>query len=446
MVYYRTAAGLPFKFPAYPAQAVAVAPLAWFEGKYVLIGVDLPQTDRQLTPFALSQGLEIGLLPGVAIHAHSLASIVSGDTITILPAGLDYGPALAVGLFCLWIAWRPMSVSMKPLLIAGALLLLWTGEALAFARYATLFPIVAPTVLALGLSAYVGFLAWKRDTKARHFIQSAFSRYVSPAVVEAIVKEPARLSLGGERRMIVAVFTDVEDFTSLSERLAPELLARILNEYLDGLCELFVEHGATIDKIIGDAVVGFFGAPATQDEPARRAVALALAVEDRAQRLRERLLAEGHLFGATRIGVHGGPAIVGNFGGDRFFNYTAIGDTINTAARLEGANKFIGTRNCISSEVARRTSGFLLRPAGVLYLKGKHEGIEAFEVLRETPANVTLIDEYSKAYELLAAKDDNANAAFDALAASYPDDRVVAFHRHRLASGCLGVEIHFAEK
>ena len=135
---------------------------------------------------------------------------------------------------------------------------------------------------------------------------------------------------------------------------------------------------------------------------------------------RERLAGRGHSFGVTRIGIHRGPAIVGNFGEDRFFNYTAIGDTVNTAARLEGANKFIGTRNCISSQVAKQTTRFLLRPAGVLYLKGKNEGIEAFEALSHSPDNTILCEDYSKAYALLAAQDKRATALFELLVTSHP--------------------------
>lgn len=415
MVYYRTANSLPFSFPTYPAQAVPLAPLSWFEGKYVLIGVDLQQIDRHPTPFALLSGAEIGVLSGVAIHAHSLARLVSGDRITTPWPGVGYAPMLFVGLFCLWIVSRPIPVVFKPVAVAGAVLLVWIGEAWAFARFAILVPMVAPALLVLGLSAFVGFLAWRRDAKARQFIQNAFSKYVSPAVVAAIVKEPDALHLGGEKRELTCVFTDVEGFTSFSEQLAPEVLADVLNEYLNGLCELFIEHGATIDKVIGDAVVGFFGAPAEQNDQAERAVSLALAVQDHTQRLREKSAGRGHSLGSTRIGIHGGPAIVGNFGGNRFFNYTAIGDTVNAAARFEGANKYLGTKNCISSEVARQTTRFLLRPAGVLHLKGKNQGIEAFEAMTRNPENTILCEEYSNAYALLAAGDTRAIAAFKLL-------------------------------
>lgn len=446
MVYYRAANRLPFNFPTYPAQAVPLAPLSWFEGKYVLIGVDLQQIDHHPTPFALLSGAKIGVLPGVAIHAHSLARLLSGNSITIPWLAVGYAPMLLVGLFCLWIVSRPNSLVFKPIAVVGAVLLVWIGEAWAFARFAILFPMVAPALFMLGLSAFVGFLAWRRDAKARHFIQNAFSKYVSPAVVAAIVKEPDALHLGGERREVTCVFTDVEGFTSLSEKLGPEVLADELNEYLDGLCELFIEHGATIDKVIGDAVVGFFGAPAAQNDQAERAVSLALAVQDLAQRLRERSAGRGHSFGTTRIGIHGGPAIVGNFGGNRFFNYTAIGDTVNTAARLEGANKYIGTKNCISAEVAKQATRFLLRPAGVLHLKGKNQGIEAFEAMSRTSENTILCEEYAKAYALLGTDDKLATAAFELLVTNYPQDALIAFHHSRLASGRFRADIHLADK
>ncbi|RWE40682.1 MAG: adenylate/guanylate cyclase domain-containing protein [Mesorhizobium sp.] len=446
MVYYRTVNSLPFNFSTYPAQAVPLAPLSWFEGKYVLIGVDLQQIDRHPTPFALLSGAETGVLPGVAIHAHSLARLLSGNRITVPWPAVGYAPMLVVGLFCLWIVSRPIPVVFKPFAVAGAVLLVWIGEAWAFARFAILVPMIAPALLVLGLSAFVGFLAWRRDANARHFLQNAFSKYVSPAVVAAIVKEPNALHLGGERREVTCVFTDVEGFTSLSEKLAPEVIAEVLNEYLHGLCELFIEHGATIDKVIGDAVVGFFGAPVAQNDQSERAVSLALAVQDLEQRLRERLARRGHSFGATRIGVHGGPAIVGNFGGNRFFNYTAIGDTVNTAARLEGANKYIGTKNCISAEVAKQTARFLLRPVGVLHLKGKSQGIEAFEAMSRTSENIILCEEYGKAYALLAIDDKLATAAFELLVTNYPQDALIAFHHGRLASGHFRADIHLADK
>lgn len=446
MVFYREANGSPFKFPVYPAQAIKLAPPAWFKDKYVLIGVDLPNVDRHSTPFALLSGPQNGVLPGVVIHAHSLASLLSGDRIVTLSPVVGFSPMVAAGILCLWIAWRPMKVALKPPIIMSVLLFVWLSEAFAFVHSAILIPMVAPALLLLGGSALVAFLAWRRDAQERQFIQQAFSKYVSPAVVAAIARKPALLSLGGERRMITSVFTDIEGFTSLSEKLAPEVLADMLNEHLSGMCELFVEHGATIDKVVGDAVVGFFGAPAGQADQANRAVALTLAIHDFVRRVRERSAGRNYSLGATRIGVHCGPAIVGNFGGDRFFNYTAIGDTVNTAARLESANKYIRTENCISSHVVNETSGFVVRPSGILFLKGKEDGIEAFEVLGDTQDNRVRQGEYVKAYALMADRSAGAAQVFERLSARYPGDGLISFHRDRLAAGEIGPEIRLGGK
>ena len=446
MVYYRSLEATPAKFTEYPAHSAILAPLSWFAGKFVLIGVDLPLQDRHATPFAALNGSNAGALPGVVIHAHNLSRLLNGDR--IVSFGLLHAilASVPVGIFSLWIAWRRMPVMVKPILVIGAVLLIWMGKLAAFAWFAVDFPLVAPTMVLLGMAAYVGVLAWQRDARERKFVQTAFSRYLNPAVVDEIIREPSMLKLGGSKRLITCVFTDLDGFTSFSEKVSPEMLGSVLNGYLDELCSLFVDHGATIDKIIGDAVIGFFGAPRDQEDQSVRAVALALAIQERSRRFRHAIAANGQVIGATRIGVHAGPAIVGNFGGNRFFNYTAMGDTVNTAARLEGANKIIGTSNCISGEVTRLAEGHLLRPSGALYLKGKHHCIHAFEALQETETNRALAEEYTSAYRQMAQGQPTARAAFESLAAHYPKDRLIAFHLARLVQGDVGAALYLAEK
>ena len=446
MVYYRSPDLTPAKLTVYPAHAAALAPPAWFKGQFVLIGVDVPLQDRHATPFAMLNGSDAGALPGVVMHAHELARLIAGDRIVApaLPAGIV--PFLFAGVFCLWIAWRPMPVAIKPVLVIGAIIAVLTAEVLSFAWFGVLLPMVAPAMLLLGVSAFVGFLAWQRDSRERRFIQTAFSQYLSPSVVDEIVREPSALRIGGSERLVTCVFTDLEGFTSFSEKASPEVLASVLNRYLDEICGLFVAHGATIDKLIGDAVVGFFGAPGVQEDQGKRAVVLALAIDKRSRRLREEMAQAGQDIGSTRIGVHRGPAIVGNFGGNRFFNYTAMGDTVNTAARLEGANKFIGTLNCISDQAAKFAEGCLLRPSGALFLKGKNECTRAFEALEDTEANRAMVGEYLEAYRMMADGEPQAEAAFEALAHKYPSDALIAFHRKRLAKGEVGDDIHLAGK
>ena len=445
LVYYRTENSEPYPFPAYPAHAAALLPAKWFAGKLVLIGVDLPLDDRHRTPFAALIGVKEGTLPGVVIHGHKLAQILNGDR--SLPAGplIDGAGLLLTLLLACWLAWRPLPVLIKPMAISAVIAGYWVFSALMFARYAIHVPVVAPSIIVAGIAGMVSFIAWRRDREERRFVEKAFSQYVSPAVVKHIVKNPQLLKLGGEKRDVTCVFTDLQGFTSISEKLSPEEIATVLNGYLDSICNLFVEHGATIDKVIGDAVVGFFGAPAEQDDQADRAISLALSVDALSEKFRKKMQENDLSVGITRIGIHSGPAIVGNFGGERFFDYTAIGDTVNTAARLEGANKYVGTRICVSSETVMRSNAHRFRPSGTIYLKGKSTGIEAFEPLGED-AKQSCLEEYSRAFELLQVGDVNARQAFADLVKHQPGDNLAGFHLRRLENGESGADIVLSEK
>lgn len=445
-VYYRTQNSEPFPIPTYPADTVQVLPEEWFRDKYVLIGVDLALDDRHLTSFIALNGVADGTLPGVVLHAHALAQILTGDR--LVPAGFPGAALMFLAGMVLagWIAWRPLPVLFKPPLIILVLIAMWTVSAVLFSRLGLFVPVVGPSILVAGLSGLVAFLAWKRDREERRFLERAFSQYVSPAVVKTIVANPAMLRLGGERRIITCIFTDLQGFTTLSESLEPEEIARVLNGYLDRICNLFVAHGATIDKVIGDAVVGFFGAPAEQSDHADRAVRLAMAVDSLSEEFRHDMAAVGHSVGITRIGIHSGAAIVGNFGGERFFDYTAIGDTVNTAARLEGANKYVSTRICVSSATVERCHNTQFRPSGTIYLKGKTKGIEAFEPVGEAGAGTCALHEYVAAYGKLHRGGNGAKREFERLARKYPQDRLVAFHRERLEKGEKGTDIILSEK
>jgi adenylate cyclase len=446
MVYYRTANAEPYRLTAYPAFAAMLAPPEWFKGKHVLIGVDLPQEDRYATPFAAINGVEKGQLPGVVIHAHSLMRLLAGDRVISagMPAG--FSAFLLFGGMAALLCWRPWPLIAKPPLVIGVILLLWVSSLLLFYFYAVHVPVVAPTIGIMGLAGFTLFMAWRRDDEERRFVRGAFQRYVSPAVVDRLLEDPGSLRLGGERRQITSVFTDLEGFTHVSEGMSPETLAALLNGYLDRMCDLFVAHGATIDKLIGDAVVGFYGAPADDPAAATKAVRLAVAIGELSDSFRREAAAQGYAMGRTRVGIHCGPAIVGNFGGSRFFDYTAIGDTVNTAARLEGANKHMGTANLISAPVAVAASGALLRPVGKVYLKGRSEGVEVFEALKDDEAGRLIASEYEIAYSRMEKGEKCAATTFANLASRFPQDGLVALHAARLASGEKGVEIRLTEK
>ncbi len=180
------------------------------------------------------------------------------------------------------------------------------------------------------------------------------------------------------------------------------------------MTDLVFEHDGTVAKIVGDALHVLFGAPGEQPDHAARAVACALALDEYAQAFRERWHKKGIALGVTRIGVHAGPAIVGNFGGGRFFDYTAYGDTINIAARLEAANKQLGTRICVSAILAAKVKDFRGRPVGDLMLRGRSEALRTFEPLRPEQYEDPSTKSYLEAFAKLEAGDPGAIAAFAA--------------------------------
>jgi len=270
---------------------------------------------------------------------------------------------------------------------------------------------------------------------------ASLSRYFSPNLAQRLANDADAAELEGQRREIATLFTDIAGFTSLVETLEPGVLGPLLNDYLTGMTDIVFAHEGTVAKIVGDALHILFGAPADQSDHAARAVACALALDDYAQAFRERSLKNGIALGVTRIGVHAGPAIVGNFGGGRFFEYTAYGDTINTAARLEAANKQLGTRICASAAVAERVKDFCGRPVGDLVLRGKSEAMRVFEPLRRVQYECQETRSYLDAFARLEAGDPGATAAFAAHLGQQPDDPLASFHLKRLLNGAKGTRI-----
>jgi len=187
-------------------------------------------------------------------------------------------------------------------------------------------------------------------------------------------------------------------------------------------------------------------APDDQPDHAPRALRCALDLDGFAQRFSADKNAEGIAFGATRIGVHSGPVVVGNIGGEKRFDYTAIGDTVNTAARLESANKFLGTRICINGATAERCPDMAVRPIRELVLKGKTEAVAVFEPLGPERAAAPATSAYREAFEKLTLNDPYVKGAFEKLVVTYPEDGVAAFHLDRLKSGERGTRIEMTQK
>jgi adenylate cyclase len=289
---------------------------------------------------------------------------------------------------------------------------------------------------------HIDFLRDARQRQAEaERAHASLSRYFSPNLAQRLVSDNDAVELAGQRREIATLFSDIADFTALVEMLEPSVLGTLLNEYLCGMSDIVFAHDGTVAKIVGDALHVLFGAPSEQADHATRAVVCALELDQYAQSMRERCHQNGIPLGVTRIGVHAGPAIVGNFGGGRFFDYTAYGDTINVAARLEAANKQLGTRICVSAVLAGKVPGFRGRPIGDLMLRGRTEVLRAFEPLRIEQYEAAATKSYLDAFAKMEAADPGALAAFAAHIGKQPDDQLASFHLKRLLNGAQGTQI-----
>lgn len=270
---------------------------------------------------------------------------------------------------------------------------------------------------------------------------AALSRHFSPELAKRLAASGEGEGIEVQWRDVATIFTDITGFTSLVESAPPEALGRLLNEYVGGMTEVVFAHEGTVAKIIGDAIQVLFNAPGDQPDYATRAVACAHELDAWAQDFCARQSAMGVTFGATRIGIHAGPALVGNFGGNRFFDYTAYGDSINIAARLEAANKHLGTRICVSASVAESAENFQGRPVGELMLRGRSEPLRAFEPLPQAKFEAPETALYSEAFAKMEAGDVAAMPAFAALVGMHADDSLAGFHLKRLLNGAKGIRM-----
>jgi len=221
----------------------------------------------------------------------------------------------------------------------------------------------------------------------------------------------------------------------------PGKLPPILNAYLDGIARIVVSHDGMIDKFIGDAVFGIFNAPIDLPDFAEKAIRCALEIDDFGEKFRKEQEARGIHFGMTRIGVHTGSAIIGNFGGRARFTYTAAGDAVNTAARLEALNKRLGTRVCTSGDTRSRCKGVEFRPVATVLVKGKSESIEVWEPLHAGQYSAAYLKRYEAAFAKMKEESRDALSLFTALQSEDPNDPLVRMYLERLRAGQTGITI-----
>ncbi len=325
-----------------------------------------------------------GKIPGAQIHATVMDQLLSHTALVLAPAwsvaAVTAGLALAVAFLTVLLPMRWGALS--TLAMAAALAL----ASVAIFRAGTWVPLV-PGLLGVALSS-VGGLAWQYFVEGRdkRQVTQLFSRYVSKDVFDQVLANPAMAELGGRRRTMSVLFSDMRGFTAMTERGDPEALVAQLNEYFSRMVEVvFANHG-TIDKFVGDMVMALFGAPVDDPDHADHAVATAVEMVQALEVLNARWLAEGRPALGIGIGVNSGEMIAGNIGSASIRSYTVIGDAVNLGARLESLNKEKGTTIIVSAAtVAQLKTPPPMRPLGSVVVKGKSIAVEIFEVLVQGP-------------------------------------------------------------
>jgi len=426
--------------PAWKVLAGTV-PADQLEGHMVLVGSSAQGLmDLRFSPLG-------GVMPGVEAHAQVLEQVVSGHFLQRpgWARGLEGVLMLLCGLLSGVLAMRT-----RALIAAGTALILvlaiMAGMWWAFVAQNYLLDAANPVLIVV--LSYLLCSLWHHFSSEREqrWIKDAFSRYVSPNRVDYLVENPDGMALGGKRQTCSFIFTDLAGFTSLMERIDPAQAVSLLNAYLDEMIAIAFRHEGTLDRIVGDAVAIMFSAPVPQDDHRARALACALEMDAFANTYSNRIQKEGIAFGKTRIGVHAGEVIVGNFGGSNMFDYRALGDPVNTAARLESVNKHLGTRMCVSEDILSDVPDAVVRPVGRLVLKGKSKALGVFEPVTEDAMPRAPLDDYRKAFEAMAHGAPDGAALFAKLAQDWPEDPLVQLHHQRLQSGAEGDLIVMSEK
>jgi len=410
-----------------------------FDGRVVLVGSTLPDEDRKLSsarflrpaaagprlhPCGLRRlGPSVGRsasVPGVHLHAVAIDAVVRGDLTRAAPAPLIAALAALVAAAgaMAGLAWTPWRTTALGVATAAALFALATVAL----DHGIWVPLALPFGALVTMPAVAYVVRYLVEERARRRIEHAFGRYLSPHVVERLATSQAALRLGGERRDVTVMFADLSGFTALSSRVAPEALTDLTNRYLAYIVDAVEETGGYVDKFIGDAVMAIWGAPVPERAHAARGVQAAIDAVGRIDAARAAAAARGEVAFAVKIGVNSGSAVVGNVGTERRYNYTAVGETVNVAARLESVPSLYGCSLVVGEETARLAGDMLLfRELDRIRVKGRDAPLAIFEPLGER-----------------ATAGDTAIARKDAYEAALADYRAMRFEKAADAWAALG--------
>ena len=383
-------------------------------GAIVLVGGSAPELG------GLRETPNDSLAPSVEIQADAVRQIFARRAPQALPIG--FALTLVMGLIAI-VAASALSPVLGALVGLAALAAIWSVAVIASLVGDRLIDPMMPSIGGLFVFMTSSVSSFALVSRREAHIRSRFEQHLAPAVVKRIAENPGLLKLSGEKREITALFTDIENFTAMTHRAGPEQLVSVLDEYIEGMAAIVMKHGGMVDKIVGDSVHAFFNAPLDLSNHPQHAITCAQEMRIWAKGFQCRTGPSQIGFGRTRIGIETGVAIVGDIGIRSKLDYTAHGDSINSAARLEALNKRYGSTICVGPFAASQCTSTPFRPLGVTSLRGLDVPVEVFEPWPpETTSNWR--DRYLSAYRSIESDKNDAARVFEELAAECPDDPV----------------------
>lgn len=379
-----------------------------FEGTIVLIGeVAEVAHDEFETP--------VGNVYGVSVIANTIDTILKSGPLK--PASLMLELIVGFLLLAVFLATRKIQNPLpRNAVSAGVLIAYVVLSTLLYVSHGLVLSMIYMIIAMILSIIVINARFYASEMGQKTMIRDMFGQYLSPKVVEDLVDDPTKLSLGGEEREMTAFFSDVAGFSTISENLTPSELVHVLNDYLTEMCNIIIGLEGTVDKFEGDAIIAFWGAPTVQPEHARLACFASIDMNDRLVELRDKWVAEGIPQLKVRMGLNSGPMVVGNMGSLQRMNYTIMGDAVNLAARLEGANKAFGSRMMISESTYRACESEIdARELDTIRVVGKSEPVTVYELLdrkNQTAGNIAdLAEQYARG--LAAYRDMDFSGAKD---------------------------------
>jgi adenylate cyclase len=430
--------GPPGTFPAYSiADLIAhrVSPDA-ISGKIVLVGLTAHALgDRMVTPTG-------GDFPGVEIHANAIDNVLRGDFVRrsrVEGTAEEEAEALVLVL-----AISVAAAYLSPVWSAASALWVILGFS-AYAQYrlvddGVLIDMVLPLAAALLTYTVLATYRFMTEGREKRFMRSALEHYLNPEVVESVVDDPGGLRLSGERRHLAILFSDIVNFTSRAERFEAERLVSLLNAYMNEMCRIILDSKGTLDKLMGDGIMAFWGAPNEIENPARAAIDCALKLLDGLQRLRH----DDERFADVDIGIGiaTGDAIVGNLGSEHRFDYSAVGDTVNLASRLEGLTRHFHVHLLVNRQTLIEAAGnYCAREVGLVKVKGKEQLVPIVDVAGHAGNGIdpTFYERFNRVLEYIRNGEATAaNTMLLALGREAPDDALVNLYLEKIVEAVDG--------